>query len=471
MTVTQQLREAGREPVVPLAVELDADRLSVTQWLRVLPGKRLVGRGEYRGRPVLAKLFVGASAARHAEREAAGIAALATAGIATPGVIAQGSIDGGGYYLLTEFLADAVTLQAKWDALPGVKPGDSEAVTLLGMALRAIARMHAQGLLQGDLHLGNFLLAGDELYVIDGDAVEASTPGAPLPQRQAETNLALFFAQLTPDWDALQELLLVEYLMINPHHALQTQRLEAEIHRLRSDRLKDFLDKTLRDCSQFSVQRSWSRFTAALRSRRDSLDTLLADPDQAFQGPLLKDGGSSTVAKCHIDGQDLLVKRYNIKDFAHWLKRFWRPSRAWHSWQAAHRLRFLGIDTPEPLAMVERRFGPFRHRAWLVTEYCPGEQLLDVLGEGADIPASDLCPVIVQTFSRLHEARISHGDCKATNFLWDGRRLSIIDLDSLAVYADGAAWRRAWAVDRARFLRNWPASSPLVHWLDENLPR
>lgn len=471
MTVTQQLREAGREPGVPFDVELDTDRLRVTQWLRVLPGKRLVGRGEYRGRPVLAKLFVGASAARHAEREAAGIAALSAAGIATPGVVAQGVIEGGGNYLFTEFLAEAVTLQAKWDALPRVKPGDSEAVLLLGMALRTIARMHAQGLLQGDLHLGNFLLAGNDLYVIDGDAVEASAPGEPLPQRQAETNLALFFAQLTPDWDALQELLLVEYLMINPHHALQTQRLEAEVRRLRSERLNDFLGKTLRDCSQFSVQRSWSRFTAALRSRRDSLDTLLADPDQAFQGPLLKDGGSSTVAKCHIDGQDLLVKRYNIKGFMHWLKRFWRPSRAWHSWQAAHRLRFLGIDTPEPLAMVERRFGPFRHRAWLVTEFCPGEPLLEVLGMGADVPATDLGLAILQTFSRLREARISHGDCKATNFLWDGQRISIIDLDSLAVHSTGAAWDQAWAVDRARFLRNWSSSSSLFNWLDEKLPR
>lgn len=470
MSVTLQLREAGRTPRAPFVIGSGSEQVAIIQWLRVLPGKRLVGRGEYQGRPVLAKLFVGSGADRHAERELAGIAALGAADIPTPKIVASGAIEGGGYYLLTEFLADAETLQAKWEALPAANPGDAEASRLLSMALRSLAQMHAKGLLQGDLHLGNFLLAGTDLYVIDGDAVEAPTPGEPLQQRKAEANLALFFAQLPPDWDVLQELLLVEYLMINPHHAIQPQRLASEVSRLRGQRLKDFLGKTLRDCSQFSVKHSWRRFTAALRSKTDALGPLLANPDQAFAGQLLKDGGSSTVARYSLEDQDLLIKRYNIKGFMHWLKRFWRPSRAWHSWQAAHRLRFLGINTPEPLALVERRFGPLRHKAWLVTEYCAGSDLLALFGEGNQVPDDLTGRAIKDTFQQLASARIAHGDLKGTNLLISEGRLFLIDLDAMEHYNQDAPWRSAWVRDRERLIRNWPEGSPLALWLEKNLP-
>jgi hypothetical protein len=57
-----------------------------------------------------------------------------------------------------------------------------------------------------------------------------------------------------------------------------------------------------------------------------------------------------------VAGRTLVIKRYNIKGFAHWLKRFWRPSRAWHSWREGNRLAFLGIATPKPLAVLEKRF-------------------------------------------------------------------------------------------------------------------
>ena len=47
--------------------------------LRILPGKRVVGGGVWRGRRVLAKLFVAEGSARHWQRECDGLAALAAA--------------------------------------------------------------------------------------------------------------------------------------------------------------------------------------------------------------------------------------------------------------------------------------------------------------------------------------------------------------------------------------------------------
>lgn len=473
-TPTARLRDAGRTPPADISLPLADDAtLIVRQWLRILPGKRLVGRGEWQGRPVLAKLFIAAGAERHWQREKHGVEALQSAGVATPALLDSGELPGGGRYLLTNYVSGAHTLQQRWDALRDPSPQTPAAVAILQRALVTIARMHARGLAQTDLHLGNFLQDDQQLYVIDGDAIEASAAGTPLALPAVLDNLGLFFAQLTPAWDVQTEPLLALYLSVNPVPGLDCKPLLASVAAQRQQRLNNFLGKTLRDCSQFAVAACWNRFTAVLRSEQEALASLLAEPDSAFGDlPLLKDGGSSTVTQARVSNRTVVVKRYNIKNLSHWLSRFWRPSRAWHSWLAAWRLLFLGIATPRPLAVIERRVGPLRRQAWLVSEFCPGPDLFRHLGEsGTAVPDPQTADALLSTFSQLVNARISHGDFKATNLLWHDGRVVLIDLDAMQAHTDEAQWRAAWAKDRARFIRNWPADSPLARWLESAMPR
>lgn len=73
-------------------------------------------------------------------------------------------------------------------------------------------------------------------------------------------------------------------------------------------------------------------------------------------------------------------------------------------------------------------------------------------------------------FAQLAESRIAHGDLKATNFIWNGRELCVLDLDAMRQHGSAAAWRRAWHRDRARFLANWPRGSALRHEIEAELP-
>lgn len=468
-----QLRSEGRQPPQPLTLQLLEGELRIEQWLRILPRKRLVGRGQLNGRSVLVKLFIAQASQRHWQRESAGLRALREAELPTPELIAEGGLKGGLYYLVTAFLEGALSLEQQWRQLPDQRPGQSQAMTLLSRALRCLAALHRQGLVQHDLHLGNFLQHGEQLYLIDGDAVSVVSPGQPLSAAQAEDNLAILFAQLHPEWDALSELLLIDYLQVNAARALNPDRLQLQIDKVRQRRLHDWLNKALRDCTAFAVKHGWWRFCSVLRSQYDTLAPLLDNPDNGFTAPpSLKDGGSSSVTRVVLGDRTLVVKRYNIKSLGHWLRRFWRPSRAWHSWLAAHRLQFLDIATPAPLAMCESRFGPLRRRAWLVTEFCPGQDLLSLFDPaGQELPAPEQRQALLKVFSELARQRISHGDCKATNLLWHQGRVWLIDLDAMQAHSSEAAWRRAWAEDRARLIRNWPAGSPLGLWLDEQLPR
>lgn len=478
-SIIQTLRQSGREPPAPLIVATPSGELTVTDWLRVLPQQRLVGAGELAGQEVLVKMFIASRAKQHWQREVDGLGALDAAQIHTPGIVALGELEHEGFYLCTEYLESAQTLQQRWDGLCAftgtsvLAPGDSEAMTLMGSALRSIAHMHRAGLIQTDLHMGNFLLHEGQVHVIDGDAIQVLSPGQPISAREAEDNLAIFFAQLDSCWDTMMELLLIDYLQVNAERSLNPDRLLRQVREVRVKRLNAWLAKAVRDCTHFMVHKSWSRFTSVVRSKAEALQALLNDPDQPFAAaPTMKDGGSSSVTLAETQDGPVVIKRYNIKGLRHWLTRFWRPSRAWHSWLAGHRLQFLGIATPAPLAMIESRFGPLRRRAWLITDYCPGENLLDLFGvDGHTVPDKDQGAALLKMVGDLLEARISHGDFKATNLLWHAGWIWMIDLDSMQAHTSDASYMQAWSKDRARLVRNWPAGSPLANWLEEHLPR
>ncbi|WP_332675731.1 lipopolysaccharide kinase InaA family protein [Aromatoleum sp.] len=472
-TTAAALREAGRTPSLPFTVALaDGRPLTMRRVLRLLPGKRIVGEAEFEGHPVLAKLFIANGSSRHMRREHEGLVALAAAGLPTPALIHAGPLAGDGHALLTDYLADAESLADRWALHAHLPPGDVEALAVLAPAFAMLGRLHACGLLQHDLHLGNFLHHHGRLHVIDGDAVDADRAGRPLCAAEAAANLALLIAQLPTGWDGQLPALVAAYRSGYPSLDPDPSLLAVEIAGLRAARLKDYLGKALRDCTLFRVAKNFRRFAAVVRAEADALAPLVADPDRRLaEGILLKDGGTCTVARVDLGGRALVVKRYNLKHARHALSRAWRPSRAWHSWLEGHRLRFLGIPTPAPLALVEARVGPLRGRAWLITEHCPGPNLLQHLAPhvAAGPPPAEAA-ALRALFGALHRQRISHGDMKATNLLWQDGAIVVIDLDAAVQHHSVQAHARAWRRDRARLLRNWPADSGLHRWLDDNLP-
>lgn len=452
LAMPQTLRAAGRNPPAPCRVMLDDGRaLEIRRWLRVLPKKRLTGEGELEGRPVLAKLFIASRGSdRHWQREKAGVDALVAGGIATPEPVASGALRAGGHYLLTAFLPGARDLTD----MPAGRM--HEVFALLG-------HLHAAGLVHHDAHFGNFLEWQGGLWVVDGDAIR-TRPARPTLVR----NLALLLSQLPAGQDTAA--LLDAYRHSHPALVVDAAELAAEVFSARRHRLQDYLRKSLRDCTLFKADRDPRRFVVMDRSEAGFLAPVVADPDRWLEaGTPLKRGGTATLAMIEVEGRQLVVKRYNIKSMGHALSRFWRPSRAHRSWIAGQRLRFLGIDTPRPLAMVEQRLGPLRGKAWLITEHCSGRSLLERLGSNTP-PAPDVITDVGRLFAQLAQARITHGDLKASNLICHEGGVSLVDLDGLRQHDNDASFRRAWRRDRARLLRNWPADGAIGRALDAALP-
>ncbi|MDP9516843.1 lipopolysaccharide kinase InaA family protein [Pseudomonas protegens] len=473
-----ELKNSGRSPTLPLSLELaDAAgpaQLQLLTLLRVLPGQRYVGAGVWRGRPVLAKLLVGAKAARHFQRELQGVRLLAEQGLTTPLLLADGLQEGEGGWLLFEFLEGAQSLGDAWKQVEKLPVLADEQTAVLAEALGAIAQLHAKGLWQEDLHLDNLLRHDGKLHLIDGAGICVEEAGKPLSRQKVLENLGVFFAQLPKSLEPFTEELLVHYLLSNAEHALPLEALEKQVNKVRGWRLRDFLNKVGRECTLFSVQRGPFALRAIRREEEAAMLPVLAQADALLdQGHLYKTGGAASVGRVEAAGRTLVVKRYNIKGLAHWLKRFWRPSRAWHSWREGNRLEFLGIATPRPLAVLEQRFLWLRRRAYLVTEYLPGPDIIERFApfvDSGEAPESELL-ALDRLFAQLIRERISHGDFKGHNLFWQDDRWALIDLDSMCQHSSLSSFAPAFARDRARFMRNWPESSNLYQVIDRRLPK
>ncbi|MGE8410920.1 MAG: lipopolysaccharide kinase InaA family protein [Pseudomonas sp.] len=473
-----ELKHAGRSPALPLSLALaDAAgpaQLQLLSLLRVLPGQRYVGAGVWRGRTVLAKLLVGPKAARHFQRELQGVRLLAEQGLTTPLLLADGLQEGEGGWLLFEFLEGAQSLGEAWNQVQALPVLADEQTQVLAEALGAIARLHARGLWQEDLHLDNLLRHDGQLHLIDGAGICVEEAGKPLSRPKVLENLGVFFAQLPKSLEPFTEELLVHYLLSNAEHALPLEALQKQVDKVRTWRLRDFLAKIGRECTLFSVRRGPFALRAIRREEEAAMLPVLEQADALLdQGHLYKTGGAASVGRVEAAGRTLVLKRYNIKGVAHWLKRFWRPSRAWHSWREGNRLAFLGIATPKPLAVLEQRFLWLRRRAYLVTEYLPGP---DIIERFAPFVASGEAPelelqALDRLFADLIRERISHGDLKGHNLFWQEDRWALIDLDSMCQHGSLASFSAAYARDRARFMRNWPESSNLYQVIDQRLPR
>ncbi len=470
-----KLSQAGRTPTLPLTLELAGESLVLERLLRVLPGQRYVGLALWQGRQVLAKVLVGGKAQRHFQRELEGAERMARQGLVTPELLVHGFVEGQGGWLLFEYLDGAQSLWQAWrEVAQEALLGDGQQ-GVLAEALGAIGQMHAQGLWQDDLHLDNLLRHEGRLYLIDGGGVRWETPGRPLSRARVLENLGVFFAQLPAELDPFLEELLIHYLLVNGEHALPLEMLQAEIAKVRRWRLRDYLKKAARDCSLFAARIGAFGLRVVRREAEAALQPLLSDLDARIEaGHIYKTGGAATVARVELDGRQLVVKRYNVKNWLHWLKRFWRPSRAWHSWIEGNRLEPLGIATPRPLAVIERRWCWLRGRAYLITDYCGGQDIIARFEAYKQaVPPENELLALNRLFAALLRERISHGDFKGHNLFWDDAQgaWSLIDLDAMRQHHSTRSFARAYARDRARFLRNWPADSALHQLLDQRLPQ
>ena len=438
------------------------DLLECSTLYRCIPQKRIACLGHWRGSRVFVKIFLDRRRAGvHVAREQRGCEMLRATSVDSPALLYHTKIKLAEIQvLLFEYVQDGTNGEAYWNA---ALHKDKKLILLQLVSL--IAGHHNAGIVQQDLHLNNFLFARGTIYTLDAADIVAMEQAA--ASKQGLDNLALLLAQFQPEYDAWLDDAFAEYLRARGIEAESGDRmfLQKAVSRWRRHRKSVVLEKIFRSCTDYVCSRSWHKI-AVINRKYDTpgLRALISDLDAGMEkGAFIKRGNTSTVARVEVDGRELIVKRYNIKNWRHGLNRAFRASRAAVSWRNAHRLRFYGVDSPKPVALVENRWGPLRRKAYFITESFEGMNCLQYF-ETHDIdqdPVRQTAKNIGAILKRLAACKISHGDMKGTNILVEDDKIVLVDLDAMREHWCEWFARRRVARDHRRFMRNWNGNAEL----------
>ncbi|MTI15292.1 lipopolysaccharide kinase InaA family protein [Sansalvadorimonas verongulae] len=460
----EELPELTEAPEVPFIIVSDAGDLLCQKVLRFLPGKRIVVQAVLNEQPVVTKCFYGPKARRDAQRELDGISGFQRAEVSTPALIAH-SLNDNLSIVATALLAPVESFEQEWHK-ELTKTSRRQWIIKIG---RILASMHKAGVRQTDIHLDNLLLHKGELVLIDGGGARIS---ASLSRKEALENLALFQAVLYPMYDNFIPDLWNAYSQVAPDITAQSSQNEFSLLVQQQRKWRErFVQKSLRNCTQFRVYDSWREFVSVDKSEdTPALRAFLANPEPYIEsGKVLKRGTTNTVAIVTLDdGEEAFVKRYKSKKgFLHKYVRCLTTSRARISWLNGHLLHMLGVKTPKPLAMKEKRFGPITTCSYIINRFQPSPHALEWFTEG-ELPANckevrDNIDVMLNTLKR---SLIFHGDLKATNILLVDNQPVLIDLDAMTSYKDPQKFYKVHQQDIKRFARNWD-NSPEVAALFE----
>lgn len=450
----------------------DGSALVCDTVVRVLPGRRLVCSGTWNGQSVFAKLFFGKSAASYAKRDREGSEWLRSAKILTPALLYVAELTQKINVLIYAAIGNALNAEYCWRQQPQLHD------LLADSLVDALAKHHAAGLVQTDLHLKNFLIheqAADALkvYTLDGDGVRKIGRLGVKCKRLA--NLATLFSKFDVLDDNRIPVLYHRYCSAIglTYDVSDESRMMKSVWHIRHRVSRTYADKKVfRTCSDVTVEKSFRYFHAVaadvlINPQAANLDTYLADSKAN-----LKNGNTCTVGLGNLANQRMVIKRYNTKSLWHRISRALRSSRAEVSWANAHRFLISNIATPKPLALVEKRWGCLRDRAYFLSAYVDAPDVTQFFTQQPDVELQKRAAQnLANLFLKLYLLKFSHGDCKASNIKMTNGQPVLIDLDGVRSYDD--CWLSNWRFERAhvkdlkRFMKNWQDDVPTLTLLKQ----
>lgn len=451
----------GRHIPTPFKVSIAHDQnrldLRIESILRIVPGKRIVAISQWRNRSVIVKLFYQPGHwKRNLLSDIRGINLLTQSKIPTPEILHTATlVDNQGAVLLIEHLTEGTSLTSLLDEANS----EGDRCKVLEMAMESIARCHKSGIWQKDIHLDNFMLSNQRIYLLDGGNIKSARNS--LDSETTLANLAMFFAQFPVPMDHNVEPLLEHYLeqgvdLTKDSLSHFDDRLKkARIHRLAKYERKLFRSTTANCC----VRTSTKFLVYDRKMRSHEFELFVENPDSFIDnGKILKGGNAATVVEVIIAGRAYVLKRYNIKKFAHGLRNLFGSSRAYNSWRNASVLEMLGIATPHPYVFMEQRvLWLFLRKAYFLCERIEADHLNANFESDTTnkIDPEELLAAFQQLLEIMSDYKISHGDMKATNFIYASKLLHVLDLDSMRRHKSENRFRAKFAKDLARFRKNW----------------
>lgn len=401
--------------------------------LRTLPGRRCVYEGHWDGREVIVKIFTNRLRGRfHIKREVLGLRTLTERGIRTPSPLFTGKNSKQQLVLVTEKIPHTQDLISFFQQ----HRKGPERKEILCKWVQLIARMHEKGVLQKDLHAGNFLLADGMLYALDPAQMHFSSAAIARHSsfRQLASLLSNYSFGNSQDTMDLAKAYFQQRKWKWDSSVLPVLEKQIRIQRRRG--LNKVLRKILRNCT-YCIKIQTNTYTGIFQRtifEGQNCISFMQNLDiQMEAGQILKTGNTCFVSRLRTGTHDLVIKRYNYKGFRHSLRHTLKGSRARKCWLFGHRLFYAGIAAARPLAFVEQRKHGLVRQSYIINEYVEGPDIQTYL-QNPKTGRDEHDKIIRQAehlLEDLADCGLTHGDMKPINILVQEGKPVLIDLDSV----------------------------------------
>jgi tRNA A-37 threonylcarbamoyl transferase component Bud32 len=369
-----------------------------------------------------------------------------------PEPLFYGRTEQSGWAIVMEKIIDSST------ALEVFQKADSSQnkLNLILQIGRELAKQHSEGVLQTDLHLGNFLLRDEKVFTTDPAQIRFFC--GEISKRKSLSNLAMLACWFSDDnTDSIRKLC-SEYADMRGWYIDKSDELfikrQMVIHRKKTihKELKKLL-RTGKRSRRIKVTDYVAVFDKNFSETIETTDFIKKINEIMVNGQILKNGRTCFVSRVTFNGKDIVIKRYNYKNFIHSLRHTIRRSRASRNWLHAHRLRLLNVNTLAPLAYVERHKGIFVISSYFITEYVEGENYHYFLRDNnvTEQRRARTTGKIAGLFEKLEKYQISHGDLKHSNILITEDGPVLTDLDAMKVHKCKFIYKLRQAKDMNRF--------------------
>ena len=304
--------------------------------------------------------------------------------------------------------------------------------------------LHRLNIIQKDNYLKNYLIAENNIYVIDGGMIKKIKFFTSLRKL---INLALLESKIDPD-------LLKENINFYQSKISMTTKNIFKRYFIHKS-IQRYLKKTLRTTSEFKRQSNFSR----LILKRHDFQFNFKDIDQLLnKTEVIKNGNTCTVFR----HDNLIIKRYNLKSIWHFVALQFKKSRGLNSWQITNALNLLNISTPIPYFYYEKRFLFLRLNTYFAMSY---EDSINIKDYESQLQTSqsrrNFSKKLFKFFNKLSFYRFIHGDLKHTNILVNNKNEDIFLIDFDKSFFSKYQYIYNFKIQKQlnRFYSNWEPGS------------
>jgi tRNA A-37 threonylcarbamoyl transferase component Bud32 len=309
---------------------------------------------------------------------------------------------------------------------------------------KTVRKFQEAGLFHRDLHGGNFLWEGDNLFLID---LHRAKLVKSLSSRRKLWDLSHLFHSLRSMWGEAEQLQFLDrYFEGRVDRSQKRGMLRQEIHpimnRLQRRQWRSRAKRCLKESTEFTVQREKGiRYFHRRDFPLDRLKRVMEGHQNLVrEGPisLIKYSPEVIVSILNDESERICVKQFCYPSFWGRMKEHFRRSKGFRSWRAANGVRARGLPSLKPLALAERRDWTGMRESFFLMEAPVNDQEMDryILKGFEDLKKKRL---FTGTFARwldsLHHMRLYHKDMKTCNILvsekaetWDFHLLDFEDL-------------------------------------------